>query len=78
MEVAPQLLAPSSTTIGANVEMRGRALRDLLATWTGGLFREAWQAGSPCTGSSSAMLHVCRRCLRNVLGQDGTTRDAAG
>ena len=25
-----------------------------------------------------AMLHVCRRSLRNVLGQDGTTRDAAG
>jgi hypothetical protein len=24
------------------------------------------------------MLHVCRRSLRNVLGQDGTRRDAAG
>ena len=26
----------------------------------------------------SAMLHVCRRSLRNGMGQDGTIRDAAG
>jgi len=32
----------------------------------------------PGLNSSSAMLHVCRRSLRNVLEQDGTTRDAAG
>jgi hypothetical protein len=28
--------------------------------------------------NTSAMLHICRRSLRNVLGQDGTTRDAEG
>ncbi len=31
-----------------------------------------------CVRSVPAMLHVCRRSLRNVLGQGGTKRDAAG
>jgi hypothetical protein len=34
--------------------------------------------GSPCAGAACAMLHVCRRSLRNGMEQDGTRRDAAG
>jgi hypothetical protein len=64
-------------TIGANVEMRVGDLRDFLTAWTGGAIPEA-PGDTRYTVGSSAMLHVCRRSLRNVLGQDGTTRDAAG
>jgi hypothetical protein len=39
----------------------------------------AWRAGLlPVRLPASAMLHACRRSLRNGMGQDGTTRDAAG
>jgi Transposase zinc-binding domain len=31
-----------------------------------------------CGPTGAAMLHVCRRSLRNGMGQNGTTRDAAG
>jgi len=35
------------------------------------------QRRSRAMATGSAMLHVCRRSLRNGMGQDGTTRDAA-
>ncbi|RKG85368.1 hypothetical protein D7V97_43560, partial [Corallococcus sp. CA053C] len=65
-------------TIGATMEMRVRDLRDFLTAWTGGLLREPRRDGLPVRGAACAMLHVCRRSLRNALEQDGTKRDAAG
>ena len=38
--------------------------------------RPAWDTRHEAPGP--AMLLVCRRSLGNVLGQDGTARDAAG